>query len=44
VEAAIALPDDQLHRERIDQISNALRKLGISVFWVNDVRDVEWWR
>lgn len=34
VEAAIALPDDALHREKIAPLQSALHKLGVTVFWV----------
>jgi hypothetical protein len=33
--AAIALPDNDSHRAEIAQVEDALRKLGISVFWVS---------
>ena len=33
--AAIALPDNDSHREEVKKVHHALRKLNISVYWVS---------
>jgi hypothetical protein len=32
--AAIALPEDDAHRRRVDRVAGALSKVGVIVFWV----------
>lgn len=34
--AAIALPDNADHRREVEQVTPALRQLGVGVFWVGD--------
>jgi len=41
--AGIALPDNAHHRERVAGIEEALRQLGIAVFWVRPDRSVTVW-
>jgi hypothetical protein len=41
VSAAIAFPDDHLHRACTERIRKVLDKLGIIVFWVRDDRSVQ---
>lgn len=38
--AALALPDDALHRREIERVAPALSKLGIGVFWVDQAGTV----
>ncbi|HVE46233.1 MAG TPA: hypothetical protein VNA57_05760 [Acidimicrobiales bacterium] len=38
--AAIALPDDRLHRLKVGEVALAIRRAGIGVFWVDDDRSV----
>ncbi|GAB3917626.1 hypothetical protein GCM10011575_31200 [Microlunatus endophyticus] len=38
--AAMALPDDQAHRSRIERVDASLRRLHIGVFWVTEGRAV----
>ena len=40
--AALALPDNQHHRSRIERVEVALRTVGIGVFWVDDAGSVRW--
>ena len=40
--AALALPDNQHHRSRLERVHVALRTVGIGVFWVDDARTVQW--
>lgn len=38
--AAVALPDDVLHRKEIEQVMPALQQLDVAVFWVGRNRQV----
>ena len=38
--AAIALPDNEHHRNEIEKVSEALTRLGVVVFWVTDQKNV----
>ncbi|MGM1028266.1 MAG: hypothetical protein ACQEWM_00165 [Actinomycetota bacterium] len=38
--AGVALPDSEPHRTEVDRLANALRTLGIQVFWVASDRSV----
>ena len=40
--AALALPDNEHHRSRIESVRAALHAAGIGVFWVDDARTVQW--
>ena len=40
--AALALPDNEHHRSRIDAVCTALHEVGIGVFWVNEAQTVQW--
>lgn len=37
-QAGIALPDDPFHRKEVALVEEALQRLGILVFWVDDSR------
>ena len=41
-QAALALPDNQHHRSRIEGVRAALQALGIGVFWVDEARAARW--
>ncbi|MFB5088317.1 hypothetical protein PGC35_14120 [Psychrobacillus sp. PGGUH221] len=41
VKIGIALPDNEGHRELISEISFAIEKLCIYIFWVKDLNNVE---
>jgi hypothetical protein len=38
--AAVALPDDENHRDEIARVAEALRNADIGVFWVSAVGEV----
>lgn len=35
-EAGIALPDNERHRREVEQVTTALRRVGVTVFWVDE--------
>ena len=43
IQAGIALPDNPNHRRIVERIGNAIRELGILVFWVSGSREVRIW-
>lgn len=41
VRAALALPDNQDHRAKVDAITPALHRIGVGIFWVDSERTVQ---